>query len=77
MIDWIIQKTDPKKFVIRDSEGKAFAMLKGSDAHVYYSLPEREEDFTEEWALAHAVPVVDTIKKWWEEPEKFKVKKGQ
>ena len=53
---------DPKKFVIRDSEGKAFAMLKGSDAHVYYSLPEREEDFTEEWAIAHAVPIVDTIR---------------
>ena len=39
MIDWIIQRTDPKKFVIRDSESKAFVMLKGSDAHVYYSFP--------------------------------------
>ena len=42
MIDWIIQKIDPKKFVIRDSEGKDFAMLVGSDAHVYYSLPQQE-----------------------------------
>ena len=77
MIDWIIQKTDPKKFVIRDSEGKAFTTLKGSDAHIYYSFPEREEDFTEEWAIAHAVPIVDTLKRWWDEPEKFKVKKDQ
>ena len=39
MIDWIIQKNDPKKFVIRDSEGKAFTTLKGLDTHVYYSFP--------------------------------------
>ena len=77
VIDWIIQNTEPKKFVIRDSEGKAFATLKGSEAHVYYSFPEWEEDLTEEWALAHAVPIVDTIEQWWEEPEKFKVKKDQ
>ena len=62
VIDWILQKTDPKKFVIRDSEGKAFTTLKGSNTHVYYSLPEREEEFTEDWAKAHAVPVVDTIR---------------
>ena len=47
MIDWIIQKTDPKKFIIRDSEGKAFATLNGLDANVYYSFPEQEEDFIE------------------------------
>ena len=77
VIDWIIQRTDPKKYVIQDSEGRAFATLVGSDAHLYYSLPRPDEHFTPEWAIAHAVPIVDTIRQWWEEPEKFKVKKDQ
>ena len=44
---------------------------------MYYSLPQPEEKFTQGWALAHAVPVVDTIRQWWAEPDKFKVKKDQ
>ena len=77
ILDWIIQKMDSKKFLIRDSKGKAFATLEGSDAQVYYSLPQPEENFTLRWASAHEVPVVDTIRKWWAEPDRFKVKKDQ
>ena len=39
------------------------------------ALPEREQTFTEEWATTHAVPITDTLRGWWEEPKKFKIKK--
>ena len=58
MIDWIIQKNDPKKFVIRDIEGKAFTMLKGSGAHFYYSFPtRRSSDLLSSELLVHLVPM--------------------
>lgn len=51
--------------------------LKGSDAQVYYAFPEQEEVFTEEWATTHIVAIIDTLKGWWEELEKFKSRKDQ
>ena len=77
LIKWILQKVDPRFRVIRDHEGKAFANLKGQDAEFYYALPTREQTFKEEWATTHAVPISETLREWWEEPEKFKVKKDQ
>ena len=77
VIEWILQKVDLKIWVIRDHSGKMFANVMGKDEEVYYVLPTREQTFNTDLADTHEVPITETLKGWWEDPEKFKVKKDQ
>ena len=77
MIEWILQKVVSRIWVIRDHARKSFSNLKGQDAEVYHAIPTQEKNFNAEWATTHVVPILETLRGWWEDPEKFKFTKDQ
>ena len=59
------------------SRGESFCKFKRPGCGVLLCTSKPRTNFIEEWATTHAVPTVDTLRGWWEELEKFKVKKDQ